>query len=110
MTIGYLKLDLKSESAWSAMDEALRSGAMTNVQQLGLLVHLTSGRLQRRQTTQQWSVLMRLERAGFRRWMCLPVSKTAADTRRHDRRQRQTDIYQLVYLNIRFFVSEHLGV
>ena len=103
MTIGYLKLDVDSDGVWSAVDEALRAGALNNVQQLGLLVHVTCGRQQRRQATYQWNILIQLERAGFRRWLTLPVSTTAADAGRHDRRQ-PTDIalYQLVYLNIRF--------
>jgi len=103
--ISYLKLDVDSEAGWSAVDDSVRSGALNNVQQLGLLVHVTSGRQQRRQATQQWTVLIRLERAGFRRWMCSPVSETVtADIRRHGHQQQRTDIYQLVYLNIRFLV------
>jgi len=103
--IGYLKLDVDSDGVWSALDDALQSGALTNhVQQLGLLVHVTSGRQQRRQATRQWNVLADLERAGFRRWLSLRVSSaSAADAglRRHDLQQR-TDVYQLVYVNIRF--------
>jgi len=100
-TISYLKLDVEFDGAWSALDEALRAGALNNVQQLGLLVHVTSGRQQRHQATRQWSVLIRLERAGFRRWLCIPVPRSATNTGRQDNKQ-QTDIYQLVYLNIRF--------
>jgi len=103
MTIGYVKLDVESDAAWSAVDEILRSGALNHVQQLGLLVHVASGRQQRHQATRQWTVLIRLERAGFRRWMCLPVSGTAANSNRHDQ-QYQADIYQLMYLNTRFLV------
>jgi len=105
VTISYLKLDVESDVAWSVVDDTLRSGALNDVQQLSLLVHVTSGRQQRHQATYQWTVLIRLERAGFRRWMCLPVSVSPADTsRHHDHQQRQTNIYQLVYLNIRFLV------
>jgi len=103
-TISYVKLDVKNDGAWSALDEALQTGALNNVQQLGLLVHVSSGRSQRCQATRQWNVLIRLERAGFRRWLSSPVSgSVASDTGRHDNRQ-QTGVYQLVYLNMRFLV------
>jgi len=101
MTIAYLKLNLESDAAWSALDHTLRSGELDSVQQLGLMVHVTSGRYQRRQATQQWSVLLRLERAGFRRWMCLLDPSTATGAASP---QRRTDIYQLAYVNIRFIV------
>jgi len=102
-TISFLKLDVEFDSAWSALEDALRTGALNNVQQLGLLVHVTSGRQQRHQATKQWNVLISLERVGFRRWLCLPYSGSAVDTVRQQH-QQHTDIYQLVYLNIRFLV------
>jgi len=101
--MSYLKLDVEHDNAWSALEDALRTGALHNVQQLGLLVHVTSGRLQRHQATKQWNVLISLERAGFRRWLCLPLSGSATDTGRQEH-QQHTDIYQLVYLNIRFLI------
>ena len=107
VTVGYLKLDVTSDGVWSAVSEALTSGALDHVQQLGLLVHVTSGRQQRHQATDQWNVLLELERAGFRRWLALPVSSTDARTGRRVARRQPTDIaslYQLVYLNIRFLV------
>jgi len=100
-TISYLKLDVQHDGAWSSLDDALRTGALNDVQQLGLLVHVTSGRHQRRQATRQWNVLVRLERAGFRRWKSLLASPPATDM---SRRQR-TDVYQLVYLNTRFLLA-----
>jgi len=106
MTVGYLKLDVTSDGAWSAIDDALRSRALDHVQQLGMLVHVTSGRQQRHLATRQWTVLLELERAGFRRWFAAPVTTTDGRTSRLVRRKLPTDIalYQLVYINARFFV------
>jgi len=103
-TIGYAKLDVDSDGVWSALDKALQTGALKAVQQLGLMVHLTSGLQQRHQATHQWNTLIRLERAGFRRWLSVPGSTSAVDASRRDRHQQPTNIYQLVYLNIRFIV------
>jgi len=104
MTIGYLKLDVVSDAVWSTLAEALSAGALRRVQQLGLLVHVTSERHERHLATRHWNVLVELERAGFRRWLALPV--VSADTRRHQagRRRQPTDTYQLGYLNTRFLV------
>jgi hypothetical protein len=96
--IDYLKFDIE-HSEWAAITSMVSTGALKNVRQLALEIHVTS--LDKASFYGYYRVLKSLEDAGMRRWY---FAMNYYNLRQH-RQGTRSGCYEMAYINANFLTN-----